>query len=65
MLYSVQVVNDLRKVNNMLFTLIEVRIILQIMMNYDRFANESFRQLSVRQRIGSFRQRPAVSSPTS
>jgi len=30
-----------------------------------RFANESFRQPSVRKRVGSIRKRPIVGSPTS
>ena len=33
-----------------------------ILKNYGRFANESFRQLSVRQRPGSIRQRSYVTS---
>ena len=33
-------------------------------MNVGRFANESFRQLSVRKRVGSIRKRPIVLSLT-
>ena len=68
MVPNILVINSVQlswRLNSSVKQLKQSFVALSITVDVGRFANESFRQRSIRKRVGSIRKRPIVSSQTS